>query len=112
VQLEGTDDESSAGLIVDSRGLLCPAPIIELARVVRGRPDGTVVTLLADDPAAAIDVPAWCRLRGHDYLGSEPIDVALPSIGAPQPGVAPERGVAPEPGVASSAYRVRVAAKN
>jgi tRNA 2-thiouridine synthesizing protein A len=26
--------------------------------------------VLADDPAAANDIPAWCRLRGQDYLGS------------------------------------------
>jgi tRNA 2-thiouridine synthesizing protein A len=33
-------------------------------------PTGTVVRVLADDPAAANDIPAWCRLRGQEYVGS------------------------------------------
>lgn len=33
-------------------------------------PVGTVVRVLADDPAAAVDLPAWCRMRGQEFLGS------------------------------------------
>jgi len=28
------------------------------------------VQVLADDPAAKTDVPAWCGLKLHDYVGS------------------------------------------
>lgn len=59
-------------MIVDSRGTLCPQPVIDLARAVKDAPPGTVVEVLADDPAAATDIPAWCRLRGATFLGSEP----------------------------------------
>jgi tRNA 2-thiouridine synthesizing protein A len=31
---------------------------------------GTVVRVLADDPAAANDIPAWCRMKGQQYVGS------------------------------------------
>jgi len=31
---------------------------------------GQIVQVLADDPAAKTDVPAWCGLKSHDYLGS------------------------------------------
>lgn len=55
---------------VDARGTLCPVPVIELAKAIRDVEDGDVVTVLADDPAAATDIPAWCRMRGHDYLGA------------------------------------------
>jgi tRNA 2-thiouridine synthesizing protein A len=62
---------------VDARGRRCPLPVIDLARAVRdteadGGVDGgvDVVEVLADDPAAATDIPAWCRMRGHTYLGS------------------------------------------
>jgi TusA-related sulfurtransferase len=58
-------------VIVDARGRRCPLPVIDLAKAVRDAAVGDVVTVLADDPAAATDVPAWCRLRGHDYLGAE-----------------------------------------
>ncbi len=54
---------------VDSRGALCPQPIIDIARVARTAAEGTRVRLLADDPAADADVPAWCRMRGHTLLG-------------------------------------------
>ena len=59
---------------VDARGERCPVPVIRLARLVRDLPetDGPVtVRVLATDPAAASDVPAWCRMRGHRYVGAE-----------------------------------------
>ncbi len=56
-------------VVVDARGLRCPLPVIRLAQVVRGLASGSVVVLQATDPAAAYDVPAWCRLRGHQWLG-------------------------------------------
>jgi tRNA 2-thiouridine synthesizing protein A len=33
-------------------------------------PVGEVVRVLADDPAAANDIPAWCRMKGQEYVGS------------------------------------------
>lgn len=59
-------------VVVDARGLLCPAPVIALAKAARGLPEGSRVTVLATDPAAAVDVPAWARMRGHRVLGSAP----------------------------------------
>jgi tRNA 2-thiouridine synthesizing protein A len=29
------------------------------------------VGVVASDPAARVDVPAWCRMTGHDYVGEE-----------------------------------------
>jgi tRNA 2-thiouridine synthesizing protein A len=55
---------------VDSRGRRCPLPVIDLARAAATLPVGTTVLLLADDPAAALDIPAWCRLRGHELVDS------------------------------------------
>ncbi len=59
--------------VVDQLGVACPLPIIELARQIQLVDVGAVVVLLADDPAAAVDVPAWCSMRGHEFLGSEPV---------------------------------------
>ena len=58
-------------LLLDCRGQRCPQPIIELARRIGDVEPGGVVRLLADDPAARVDVPAWCRMRGQEYLGEE-----------------------------------------
>jgi tRNA 2-thiouridine synthesizing protein A len=60
---------------VDSRGRRCPLPIIDLARRMPSVAVGAVVRVLADDPAAANDIPAWCRMKGQDYLGSPAPDV-------------------------------------
>jgi TusA-related sulfurtransferase len=49
--------------VVDATGLSCPMPVIELAKAVRDVEVGTVVRLLATDPAAKVDVPVWCRMQ-------------------------------------------------
>jgi TusA-related sulfurtransferase len=72
---------AEAGLELDCRGMRCPLPVIELAKRVGDVPVGGVVLVLADDPAAAADVPAWCRLRGHDYLGAAAGRDGTPSYG-------------------------------
>ncbi|MEO6144462.1 MAG: sulfurtransferase TusA family protein [Dermatophilaceae bacterium] len=53
---------------VDARGLRCPLPVIRLATAARDLPQGSVITVLATDPAARHDVPAWCRMRNHQLL--------------------------------------------
>ena len=35
-------------------------------------PVGGTVTVLADDEAARLDIPAWCEMRGQEYLGEHP----------------------------------------
>ena len=55
------------------RGLRCPPPHLALAPPLRGRrPPGGLVELLADDPAAAPDLAAWCRMRGQELVTSDP----------------------------------------
>ena len=48
-------------------------PVVMLARVAATVEVGTELTLLADDEAAVTGVPAWCRLRRHEFLGAEPL---------------------------------------
>ena len=69
------DDASrvNKGGIVDARGLRCPAPIILLARAARAADAGTVLDVCWTDPAAATDIGAWARMRGHQVLGTEPL---------------------------------------
>lgn len=59
-------------LVLDCRGMRCPLPVIELARRIGDVPAGGVIAVVSDDPAAATDVPAWCRLRGQEYHGTVP----------------------------------------
>lgn len=55
-------------LVIDANGLRCPQPIIILARRIREIPIGDSLTLLANDPAAIYDVPAWCRMTKQELL--------------------------------------------
>lgn len=58
-------------LELDCRGMLCPMPVIELARRIAEVPVGAVVAVVTRDPAARVDVPAWCRMRGQEYVGED-----------------------------------------
>jgi tRNA 2-thiouridine synthesizing protein A len=59
---------------LDCRGQRCPLPIIALARHLLELPIGAVLRVLADDPAAAGDIAAWCRMRGQEFVGSPAAD--------------------------------------
>ena len=65
---------TTADATVEARGVLCPVPIIRLARAASSLPSGSLIELLTDDPAAEYDVPAWCRLRGHELVTTETLD--------------------------------------
>ncbi|MGB2569723.1 sulfurtransferase TusA family protein [Micromonospora citrea] len=58
--------------VLDCRGQRCPLPVIALARRLPELPVGAVLRVLADDPAAAVDIPAWCRMRDQDFLTPHP----------------------------------------
>ena len=53
---------------IDALGRKCPIPIIMLAQQIRDVPVGSVIAVLADDPAAYTDIPAWCGLKSHDCV--------------------------------------------
>ncbi len=57
-------------VVVDERGQRCPRPVISLSRTLRAQSGGAVVALISDDPASAVDLPAWCRLSGATLLSS------------------------------------------
>lgn len=67
-----TSPGPSGSLVVDALGKRCPIPVIELAKVIDDVPVGGTVTVLADDEAARLDIPAWCEMRGQEYVGEEP----------------------------------------
>ena len=53
---------------IDAAGRKCPIPIIMLAARIVEVPVGSVIAVLADDPAAYTDIPAWCGLKSHDCV--------------------------------------------
>ena len=64
--------------VLDCRGRPCPQPIIDLARAFKTLEIGAEVTVEADDPAAAYDIPAWCRMRSQEYVREGRADDGTP----------------------------------
>ena len=55
---------------LDATGLLCPLPVLKAAKRLRGMPSGAVLRMLADDPAAVVDVPHFCAEQGYKLVSS------------------------------------------
>ena len=53
---------------LDARGLLCPLPVLKARKRLQSLGQGEVLEMLADDPAAFVDVPHFCAEQGHELL--------------------------------------------
>jgi len=59
---------------IDARGLLCPLPVLKLRKRLKPVAAGACVDLLADDPAAVIDVPHFCTESGNRLVSVSEAD--------------------------------------
>ena len=57
--------------ILDARGLICPLPVIRTQDRVKTLPSGAVLEILSTDRGALHDIPAWCRVHGHEVLETQ-----------------------------------------
>ena len=55
---------------LDAVGWLCPLPILKARKRLLGLQTGQVLRLIADDPAAVIDVPHFCNEQGHQLVST------------------------------------------
>lgn len=69
ITVEGIVVQKDATL--DAKGLMCPMPIVQLAKKSKEMKSGEILELLADDVGAKEDVPAWCSRTGHALVGTE-----------------------------------------
>jgi len=56
---------------LDARRLLCPLPVIRTQEKVEQLVAGDTLTVYCTDPGAIHDIPAWCRVNGHEVLEIE-----------------------------------------
>ena len=56
---------------LDTKGLNCPLPVLKARKRLMALAQGEELRVLADDPAAAIDMPHFCAEQGHELLGAE-----------------------------------------
>lgn len=88
------EQAASPDAVLDARGLRCPLPVLKARKRLEQIAPGGVLEVLADDPAAWIDVPHFCAEAGHELVDSRDLE---PSGDA---------GEAP----AAAAFRIRKAA--
>ncbi|NYT11569.1 MAG: sulfurtransferase TusA family protein [Methanomassiliicoccales archaeon] len=53
---------------LDCTGLMCPMPIVKLAKKMKEMESGKVLELVADDVGSKEDVPAWCNRTGNELV--------------------------------------------
>ena len=56
-------------MVLDGGDRTCAALLLELRALITRLGPGTVIHLISHDPAAPLDLAAWCHLTGHTYLG-------------------------------------------
>lgn len=56
---------------LDARGLLCPLPVLKARKRLAGLAPGAVLRVLADDPAAVVDIPHFCAEQGHALIARD-----------------------------------------
>jgi len=56
---------------LDARRMLCPMPVIRTQNFVAKLPPGDIVDVLCTDPGALHDIPAWCRIHGHEIINTQ-----------------------------------------
>lgn len=61
-------------LEIDARRLFCPLPVIKLQNCIRKQMPGTRVRITSTDPGSLNDIPAWCRISGHQVLEIEDLE--------------------------------------
>jgi tRNA 2-thiouridine synthesizing protein A len=56
--------------VVDSRGALCPIPVLAAGKGINKVRVGGVLEVQATDAGAASDIPAWAKRTGNEFLGA------------------------------------------
>lgn len=56
-------------VVLDCVGLACPMPILKTSNKIKEMQTGQVLEVQSDDDGIEKDMPAWCKLTGHEYIG-------------------------------------------
>ena len=59
---------AAGGRTLDTRGSLCPQPILDLAAEIASMEPAEELAIVSDDPAFELDLRAWCAGTGHELL--------------------------------------------
>lgn len=56
---------------LDARRLLCPLPVIRTQNRAQDLKPGDTLEIICTDPGALYDIPAWCRMFGHEVINTQ-----------------------------------------
>lgn len=59
---------------LDARNLLCPLPVIRTQNMVKSLKPGDTLEVTGTDPGILNDIPAWCRINGHEILKQQSLN--------------------------------------
>lgn len=59
---------------LDVKGQLCPIPVIRTQNHVKKLAMGDILEVVCTDPGVKQDIPAWCRINGHNVTHIETRD--------------------------------------
>jgi TusA-related sulfurtransferase len=76
IQAQRLLDENPGLQLIDARGLRCPLPVLRLGKAAR-ETDAVAFLVLATDPAARQDIPAFCAEKNWECVAQ---DVVAPAI--------------------------------
>ena len=62
-------NEIKPDMVLDCVGLACPMPIFKTANRIKEMQAGQVLEVQSDDDGIKLDMPAWCRKTGNEFLG-------------------------------------------
>ena len=58
----------------DLRGLNCPLPVLKTQKRLRSMAAGDRLWVRTSDPLATIDIPVFCREKGHLLVETETVE--------------------------------------
>jgi tRNA 2-thiouridine synthesizing protein A len=67
-------DDTSVTLTLDLKGLLCPLPVVKMAKAIKEIEVGQVIEASATDPGVMVDIPAWCKSTKNELLAIDKED--------------------------------------
>lgn len=60
---------------LNAKRLLCPLPVIRTQDKVKTMDTGDILEVVCTDPGVMQDIPAWCRINGHQVLETDSGDM-------------------------------------
>jgi tRNA 2-thiouridine synthesizing protein A len=63
-----------ADKVLDLKGLLCPLPVVKMAKAIKEVEVGQTIEAFATDPGVMADIPAWARTTSHELVVLEKVD--------------------------------------